>query len=41
MFGQLDGLPADPRRLLRGHALFKNGLSGDVRHVQFPVMRRT
>ena len=39
MFGQLDGLPADPRRLLRGHALFKNGLSGDVRHVQFPVMR--
>lgn len=40
MFGQLDGLPADPRRLLRGHALFKNGLSGEVRHVQFPVMRR-
>ena len=41
MFGQLDGLPADPRRLLRGHALFKNGLSGEVRQVQFPVMRRT
>jgi hypothetical protein len=41
MFGQLDGLPADPRRLLRGHALFKNGLSGEVRHVHFPVMRRT
>lgn len=40
MFGQLDGLPADPRRLLRGHALFKNGLSGEVRHVQFPVMHR-
>jgi hypothetical protein len=40
MFGQLDGLPADPRRLLRGHALFKNGLSGEVRNVQFPVMRR-
>lgn len=39
MFGQLDGLPADPRRLLRGQALFKNGLSGEVRHVQFPVMR--
>lgn len=41
MFGQLDGLPADPRRLLRGRALFKNGLSGEVRHVQFPVLRRT
>lgn len=40
MFGQLDGLPADPRRLLRGRALFKNGLSGDVRHVQFPVITR-
>lgn len=38
MFGQLDGLPADPRRLLRGRALFKNGLSGEVRHVQFPVL---
>ncbi|MDQ8699268.1 FtsK/SpoIIIE domain-containing protein [Hyphomicrobium sp. LHD-15] len=41
MFGQLDGLPTDPRRLPRGQALFKNGLSGDVRRVQFPVMRRT
>ncbi len=40
MFGQLDGLPADPRRLLRGRALFKNGLSGEVRHVQFPVLGR-
>lgn len=40
MFGQLDGLPADPRKLLRGHALVKNGLSGDIRHVQFPVIRR-
>lgn len=37
VFGQLDGLPADPRKLLRGRALYKNGLSGEVRHVQFPV----
>lgn len=39
VFGQLDALPADPRRLLRGRALLKNGLSGDVRQVQFPIRR--
>lgn len=38
VFGQLDGLPADPRKLQRGRALIKNGLTGDLRHVQFPVV---
>lgn len=40
LFGQLDGLPADPRNLRRGRALVKNGLTGDIRHVQFPVPAR-
>ncbi|MBS0235548.1 MAG: hypothetical protein JSR99_18930 [Proteobacteria bacterium] len=40
VFGQLDSLPADPRRLLRGRALLKDGLSGEVRQVQFPVIRK-
>jgi hypothetical protein len=39
VFGQLDGLPADPRNLQRGRALIKNGMTGDIRHVQFPVIR--
>lgn len=39
VFGQLDTLPADPRRLARGRALFKNGLSSEVHQVQFPVLR--
>ena len=38
VFGQLDGLPADPRNLQRGRALIKNGMTGDIRHVQFPVI---
>lgn len=38
VFGQLDGLPADPRKLTRGQALFRNGLTGDIRAVQFPVL---
>jgi len=38
VFGQLDGLPADPRQLQRGRALLKNGMTGDIRHVQFPVI---
>lgn len=37
VFGQLDGLPYDPRKLPRGQALFKNGLTGEVCHVQVPV----
>lgn len=36
-FGQLDGLPADPRKLTRGRALLKQSMTGDIRHVQFPV----
>lgn len=38
LFGQLEGLPADPRHLQRGRALLKNGITGEIRHVQFPVM---
>jgi DNA segregation ATPase FtsK/SpoIIIE-like protein len=38
LFGQLEGLPADPRHLQRGRALLKNGVTGEIRHVQFPVM---
>lgn len=38
LFGQLDGLPADPRHLMRGRALVKNGITGEIRHVQFPVL---
>jgi hypothetical protein len=38
VFGQLDGLPADPRNLQRGRALIKNGMTGEIRHVQFPVI---
>lgn len=38
VFGQLDGLPTDPRNLQRGRALIKNGMTGDIRHVQFPVI---
>lgn len=38
VFGQLDGLPADPRALARGRALLKNGLTGEIQQVQFPVL---
>ena len=41
LFGQLDGLPVDPRRLLQGHALLKNGLTGELRHVKFPLITAT
>lgn len=41
VFGQLDGLPADPRQLQRGRALLKNGMTGEIRHVQFPVLGQT
>lgn len=40
VFGQLDTLPSDPRRLPRGHALLKDGLTGDIREVRFPLMGR-
>lgn len=38
LFQQLDGLPADPRNLLRGRALIKEGLTGKLTHVQFPLV---
>jgi len=38
VFGQLEGLPADPRKLQRGRALVRNGMTGDIRQVQFPVI---
>ncbi len=37
-FGQLDGLPADPRKLTRGRALIKHGMTGEMQFVQFPVV---
>jgi hypothetical protein len=37
VFGQLEGLPADPRRLSRGRALLKNGLTGDLHYLQIPL----
>lgn len=37
VFGQLEGLPADPRRLSRGRALLKNGLTGDLRYLHIPL----
>lgn len=40
VFGQLEGLPADPRQLQRGRALLKNGMTGDIRQIQFPVIGR-
>lgn len=40
VFGQLEGLPADPRQLRRGRALVKNGLTGTIQQVQVPVLRR-
>lgn len=40
VFGELQGLPADPRKLAMGRALFKHGLAGTVQHVLFPVSRR-
>lgn len=38
LFGQLDTLPADPRRLRQGEALLKHGLTGDMRVVKFPLI---
>lgn len=38
LFGQLDGLPADPRKLKLGFALFRDGQTGAMHHVKFPVM---
>ena len=37
VFGQLEGLPADPRRLSRGRALLKNGLTGDLHYLHIPL----
>ncbi|MEQ1694375.1 MAG: FtsK/SpoIIIE domain-containing protein [Hyphomicrobiaceae bacterium] len=38
MFGQLDSLPTDPRKLTRGQALIRDGQTGTLNHVQFPVI---
>lgn len=40
VFGQLEGLPADPRQLRRGRALVKHGLTGTMQQVQFPILGR-
>lgn len=39
-FGQLDGLPADPRKLRMGRALIKHGMTGEMQCVQFPVIQQ-
>lgn len=38
MWGELEGLPANPRTLQRGRAVFRNGITGEVAEVQFPVI---
>lgn len=38
LFGQIEGLPADPRKLTRGHALIHHGLTGTYDVVQFPLI---
>lgn len=38
LFGELTGLPADPRMLTRGQALYRDGASGEITHVQFPLI---
>ncbi len=38
LFGELTDLPADPRTLPRGRALYRDGTSGQITYVQFPVM---
>lgn len=37
LFGQLEGLPGDPRKLPRGHAVIAHGLQSTYQAVQFPV----
>jgi hypothetical protein len=36
LFGEFAGLPADPRALERGRALYRDGTTGAIAHVQFP-----
>ncbi len=38
LFGELTDLPADPRTLSRGRALYRDGTSGQITYVQFPVI---
>ncbi|MGE3992867.1 hypothetical protein [Pseudorhodoplanes sp.] len=38
VFGQLEGLPTDPRQLGQGRALIKHGLLGTMQTVQFPLI---
>lgn len=37
LFGELGQLPADPRTLSRGRALYRDGTSGKIAEVQFPA----
>jgi hypothetical protein len=37
LFGEFAGLPADPRALERGRALYRDGTTGAIAHVQFPI----
>lgn len=37
IFGELESLPADPRTLPRGRAIYRDGTSGETVNVQFPV----
>lgn len=37
IFGELETLPADPRTLPRGRAIYRDGTSGETVNVQFPV----
>lgn len=40
LFGQIDQLPVDPRKLTQGHALIHHGLAGTFDPVQFPVIAK-
>jgi DNA segregation ATPase FtsK/SpoIIIE-like protein len=39
VFGTLDNLPADPRKLTQGRALISYGLTGQLQAVQFPLIQ--
>ena len=38
LFGELAPLPSDPRTLNRGRAIYRDGTTGDIAHVQFPLI---
>lgn len=41
LFGELSDLPADPRTLPRGRALYRDGTTGQISYVQFPIIAQT